>query len=383
MVPCDIRNIIMYSLGNLLTRLITLLQVAANTEELLSFVEDLLTDSTNSLVEVSADILFILLVQPTNIELIQSFQEESVGNDQQWSVSSMCTGLSNSALSKLISLTCADSCEKLNTVIYCVLRCKLQQSRVEGDLLYSETTESSQPALDEDGLTSSVHRVTKALLSTDATRPLILLSLAPENGEDLHVAVSLSSLTQYTSQFKEAPADGDRQNTLHKIFQSLQRTCQSNPHSKKLLDCSLFSKLLLEHNPICDNSWDCLFYIDIKEAKTLLDHAVTNLSPSCAKLAGLLLNRSQLLMQHFLSHSVSKLSGIRVSDLEKYHSSGDTKEVSRIRSYSHLMAEFFKALDSNGTDKCLFQLKRVQMSHAGGGGGMLAKASPEIHVTFA
>ena len=327
-----------------------MLQIATNPEELLSFVEDLLTDSTNYQVELFADILFILLVPPTNIKLIQSFQKESVSEDQQWSTSSICTDLSNSALSKLISLTCTDSCEKLNTVIYCVLCCKLQHSPMKSHLRYSETTKSGQPALDEDELISSMHTVTRALLSTDTTQPLTLPILVPKNGKGL--AVSLSSLTRSASHVKEVPAD----TTLLEIFESLQRTCQSNPHSKKLLDYSLFGKLLHnngEHSPVCNNSRDGSFYISTEEAKTLLDHTVTNLSPACAKIAGLLLNRSQLLMQHFVSHSVSRLSGIQVGDLEKYHSNSDTEGISRTYSYLYVVAEFFKALDSSGTDRCL------------------------------
>ena len=335
-------------LGDLLTELIKLLKVAADVEELLHFTEHLLlTDSSSCSSKLLASVLSIVLIPPTNIELIQSFQEESVvDGNRRWSISSLCTDLSNLALSKLISLTCNSSCEELNTITYCVLRCKLQQSRVvEGDLLRCESAESYEPAgLDKEGLVSSMHVVTRTLLSTDTALPMDLSK--PKNGRDL--AVSFSPLTRSLPLIE----DSSEQCTLRHIFESLERTCQSNPHSKKLLDYSLFSKLVrshLEHDPIGDGSRDSSFCISREEGKALLDHAVTTLSPACAKLAGLLLNRSQLLMLHFVSHSISKFSEIQVDDLDRYHSSSDTEEVMRICSYLHVMAEFFKALNSDGT----------------------------------
>lgn len=342
--------ILLILLGNLQTRIIKLLQVATSSEKLLSYVEELLSDSANYPVELFADILSVLLIPPTNIELIQSLQEENVSDDQRWSTSLICTGLSNSAVSSLISLTCANSCEKLDTITYYVLHCKLKQSHVEGNLLCNESGNSNGPALDKDGLVSSTHSVTKALLSSDAAFPVGVS--VPRSGVDL--AVSLSSMSQISSQAKGSTVDGSGESVVfaREIFDSLQRTCQSNPHSKKLLGHSLCGKLLLdhvEHSPVHDSFRDASFFVDRKDAETLLDHAVASLSPACAKIAGLLVNRSQVLMQHFVSHSISELSGVRVSELEKHQSSGDIEGVTRIHCYLYVMAKFFNALDSNGT----------------------------------
>ena len=291
----------------------------------------------------------ILFVPSTNITLIQSFPEDSVSDDQQWSLSPMCTALSNSSINDLISLTCASSCEKLDIVSYCLLCCKLQH--FQGDLFDDERIESNGPAVDKDGLVSSMHSVTKTLLSADAALPVG--TTVPRNGADL--AVSVSSLMQTSSRAKEVSIDrSGEESTIREIFDSLQRTCQSHPHSMKLLDNSLFGKLLHEHpehSPIHNPSMDTSFFID---AKTLLDHCMANLSPACSKIAGLLVNRSQVLMQHFVAHSISELPAVRVDELEKCHSSGNTEEITRIHSYLYVMAKFFKALDIHGTCKLEF-----------------------------
>jgi hypothetical protein len=328
----------------MLTQLTKLLQIATNLEELLPFVEELLSESTNYPADLVADILAILLVPPTNIALVQSFLKESISDEQKWSISPVCTRLSISALSDLISLTSANSCEKLDIVAYCLLRCKLQQLHTEGDLFRDECAEPNGPAVERDGLVSSMHSVTNMLLSADAALPVG--TSVPRSGADL--AVSLSSLMQASSPAKGFLVDGSGESTVREIFDSLQRTCQSHPHSKKLLDHSLFTKLLhdrIEHSPVYNTSMDTSFAVD---AKALLDHCVTNLSPASAKITGLLMNRSQAMMQHFVTHSISELPGIRVDALEKCHSSGNTEEITRIHSYLYVMAKFFKALDSHG-----------------------------------
>ena len=347
MILCDWH--IAHNLGNLLTQLSKLLQIATSSENLLPFVEELLSDSANYPVRLLADVLMILLVPPTNIALIQSFAEEIVSDDQQWSLSPMCTALSNSSLSNLISLTCASSCEKLDIVSYYLLCCKLQH--FQGDLFDDERIESNGPAVDKDGLVSRMHSVTQTLLSADAVLPIG--TSVPRNGADL--AVSLSLLMQASSRAKKVSIDGSgEESTIREIFDSLQRTCQSHPHSVKFLDYSLFGKLLHDHperNPVCITSTDFSFFIN---AKSLLDHCMANLSPACAKIAGLLVNRSQVLMQHFVAHSISELPAVRVDELEKCHSSGNTEEITRIHSYLYVMAKFFKALDIHGTCKLVF-----------------------------
>ena len=344
MVLCDL--CIAHNLGNLLTQLTRLLQIATGLEELLPFIEELLSDSANYPAQPLADVLMILLVPPTNITLIQSFQEESITDDQQWSLSPVCTALSNPAFNNLIRLTCANSCEKLDIVSYCLLSCKLQHFHdIEGDLSHNELTKPNGPAFEKDGLVSSMHSITKILLSADGALPVGMS--VPRNGADL--AVSLLSLMQASSRAKDVSLDGSGESTVHGIFDSLQRTCQSRPHSMNLLDHSLFGKLLhdrLERNPIHSSSTDFSFFID---AETLLDHCMANLSPACAKIAGLLVNRSQVLMQHFMAHSISELPAVRVDELENYHASGSTEEITRIYSYLYMMTKFFKALDSHGT----------------------------------
>ena len=335
---------IAHNSGNLLTELTKLLQIATSSENLLPFVEELLSDSANYPARLLADVLMILLVPPTNIALIQSFPEDIVSDDQQWSLSPLCTALSNSSLSDLISLTCTNSCEKLDIVLYCLLCCKLQH--FQGDLFDDERIESNGPAVDKDGLVSSMHSVTKTLLSADAALPVG--TTVPMNGADL--AVSVSSLMQTSSRAKEVSIDcSGEESIIREIFDSLQRTCQSHPHSMKLLDNSLFGKLLHahpEHSPVHNPSMNTSFFID---AKTLLDHCMANLSPACSKIAGLLVNRSQVLMQHFVAHSA-----VRVDELEKCHSSGNIEEITRIHSYLYVMAKFFKALDIHGTCKLVF-----------------------------
>ena len=347
MILCDWH--IAHNLGNLLTQLTKLLQIATSSENLLPFVEELLSDSANYPVRLLADVLMILLVPLTNVALIQSFPEEIVSNDQQWSLSPMCTALSNSSLSNLISLTCASSCEKLDIVSYYLLCCKLQH--FQGDLFDDECMESSGSAVDRDGLVSRMHSVTKTLLSADAALPVG--TTVPRNGADL--AVSLSSLMQASSRAKGVSIDGSGgESTIREVFDSLRRTCQSHPHSMKLLDHSLFGKLLHDHperNPVRNTLTDLSYFIN---AKTLLDHCMANLSPACAKIAGLLMNRSQVLMQHFVVHSISELPAVQVDELEKCHSSSDTEEITRIHSYLYVMAKFFKALDIYGTCKLEF-----------------------------
>ena len=349
MILCDL--CIAHNLGNLLTQLTKLLQIATSLEELLPFIEELLSDSANYPAQPLADVLMILLVPPTNITLIQSFREESITDDLQWSLSPVCTALSNSAFNNLIRLTCANSCEKLDIISYCLLCCKLQHFHdIEVDLSHNELTKTNGPAFEKDGLVSSMHSVAKILLSADGALPVGMS--VPRNGADL--AISLLSLMQALSRAKDISLDGSGESTVHEIFDSLQRTCQSRPHSMNLLDHSLFGKLLhnhLERNPVCNTSTDFSFFID---TETLLDHCMSNLSPACAKIARLLVNRSQVLIQHFVTHSISELPAIRVDELEKCHSSGNTEEITRIHSYLYMMAKFFKALDSHGTCKLVF-----------------------------
>ena len=236
--------------------------------------------------------------------------------------------------------------------------------KVVGDFLQSATGVNSESrkllSSSEDGLISSAHAITRALLLTDT-------SLSEELGTAKHekdLTVSFSSPEQAGVPLEQGS-----------LVEILLMSCQSNPHAKKLLESSLFCKLLYSGPqlvPVSKSSSCGCISISEEEAKALLDHSVTTLSPACAKMAGLLMERSKLLLDYFTSHCISKLCKVSLCDLELCQ---DDNEMIKVHSYFYMMSQFFKALsslDMDGTQRrdicnhfmCLkFNVGRSEKSH--------------------
>ena len=333
-------------LGNQLGQLIQNLQPGIDATDQLSIVESLLTSSAGAAdtSELLADVLSTLLVPPENQELVHSFTKEEEESQTQWDVSSVCADLSDAAVSKLISLTCAESSQKLDLVTYSVLYCKFQQEHLKAISPLTAKRESlvtSAFISDKDRLLSTVFQITRSLLSTDSKSPS-----KNKCGKDLASgASSQHGSTDFVA--KQAYAA--------ECVNNLKKSCQSNLHASKLVDLSLLSRQCDGHFDITSPVTGCSKLACVvgseEEGKKLLDHAVSSLFPASVKIAGLLLQRSLVLLEHFLSHGVSKLSEVSLCDLELCSSNEDNRELLKIHSYFYLLTQCFKSLsgiDSNG-----------------------------------
>lgn len=338
-------------LGNQLGQLIQNLQPGIDATDQLSIVESLLTSSAGAAdtSELLADLLSTLLVPPENQELVHSFTKEEEESQTQWGVSSVCADLSDAAVSKLISLTCAESSQKLDLVTYSVLYCKFQQEHLKAISPLTAKRESlvtSAFISDKDGLLSTVFQITRSLLSTDTKSPS-----KSKCGKDL----ASRAFSQHTTVCRGSTDIVVEQAYAAECVNNLKKSCQSNIHASKLVDLSLLSRQCDGHfditSPVTGCSKLACVVVSEEEGKKLLDHAVSSLSPASVKIAGLLLQRSLVLLEHFLSHGISKLSEVSLCDLELCSSNEDNRELLKMHSYFYLLTQCFKSLcgiDSNG-----------------------------------
>ena len=303
-----------------------MLQPAIDKKDQLNFVEDVLASvpDENDPLELLVDVLSALLLPGTDTTVLhdQLFLEENENDDEQSITSPLFADLTRSAVSRIISLTCANTSKTLDVITFSVLNCKFHQAHLKQDLL--QPAEREEVCFTEDGLLSGVCHTTRVLLTTDMGSPSVT-----KRGNDL--ALTLSSLSQSFSTSVAIERDG-----LLEISKDLERSCQSNPHAKKLLELSLFSKLL--HGTAKTALVSVSTVIGEEESKMMLNHAVRNLYPTSVRIAGLLLGRLTGLLQYFMSDCVSKLCELELS-------SEGNSEITELYSFLFLVAHFFKVLD--------------------------------------